>query len=125
MSLFKRKILTNSELKQVILIRTDLKLPKGKAAAQVAHASVESVLKSDSSIVNSWRSQGMKKIVLKVQNEKELLQYKQAAKRAGLVASVITDAGKTVVTPRTRTCLGIGPAPEEQIDSITRELGMF
>ena len=63
--------------KQVILIRQDLKLPKGKLAAQAAHASVEAVLKSDSKLVSTWRKQGMAKIVLKVKDEKELLSYLQ------------------------------------------------
>ncbi len=125
MSLFRRKKLLADDLKQVILVRADLKLPKGKAAAQVAHASVEAVLRSDSSVVHSWRSQGMKKIVLKVQDEKDLLKYQRLAKRSGLVASVITDAGKTVVAPGTRTCVGIGPAPEDEIDAITGNLSMF
>ncbi len=43
--------------KQVILVRQDLKLPKGKMAAQVAHASVEAVLKSDKKTVESWRDE--------------------------------------------------------------------
>jgi PTH2 family peptidyl-tRNA hydrolase len=116
---------TITELKQVILIRTDLKLPKGKAAAQAAHASVEAVLNSDRGIVERWRSMGMKKIVLKVADEKELLMYQQLAKKKGLVASVITDAGRTVVEPGTRTCVGIGPAAEEVIDSVTKDLGMY
>ena len=115
----------NEDLKQVLLLRTDLKLPKGKAAAQAAHASVEAVLNSATAIVSAWRSQGMKKVVLKVADEKELLLYQQKAKREGLVASLITDAGKTVVMPGTKTCVGIGPAPEDLIDKVTGELGMY
>ena len=47
--------------KQVILIRQDLKMPKGKLAAQVAHASVEGLLKSHKDDINKWRGEGMKK----------------------------------------------------------------
>lgn len=112
-------------LKQVILIRTDLKLPKGKAAAQAAHASVEAVLRSSSDLVDAWHTTGMKKIILKVPGEKELMQLQQVAKRKGLVASLITDAGKTVVAPGTKTCVGIGPAPETTIDEVTGDLQMY
>ncbi len=112
-------------MKQVILIRQDLKLPKGKACAQVAHASVEAVLKADSQVVKTWRSEGMAKIVLKVKDEKELIQYFQNAKDEGLAVSLITDAGRTVVAPGTKTCAGIGPAEDDQIDSITDELKLL
>jgi peptidyl-tRNA hydrolase, PTH2 family len=111
--------------KQVILIRQDLKLPKGKAAAQVAHASVEAVLRSDSKLVQTWRNEGMAKIVLKVKDEKELIHYFQAAKDEGLVVSLITDAGRTVISPGTKTCVGIGPDIEEDIDSITGKLSLL
>lgn len=114
-----------SELKQVILIRTDLKLPQGKACAQAAHASVETVLKSSPSIVKEWRSQGMAKIVLKVKDEKELVKYFQSAKEADLAVSLITDAGRTVIAPGTKTCVGIGPDEEEKIDQITGNLGLY
>ena len=67
-------------MKQVILIRQDLKLPKGKAAAQAAHAAVEAVLRSDKSLVQEWRNSGQKKITLKVATEKELYKYAQDAK---------------------------------------------
>jgi peptidyl-tRNA hydrolase, PTH2 family len=112
-------------MKQVILIRQDLKLPKGKACAQVAHASVEAVLKADSSVVSSWRGEGMAKIVLKVKDEKELIKYFQIAKDEGLPVSLITDAGRTVIAPGTKTCAGIGPAEDEEIDSITDELKLL
>lgn len=113
------------EYKQVILVRQDLKLPKGKLAAQAAHASVEAVLKSDSKKVRAWREKGMAKIVLKVKDENELVSYFQHAKEAGLVVSLITDAGRTVVAPGTKTCVGIGPEEEEKIDLITGKLPLL
>ncbi len=111
--------------KQSLLIRQDLKLPKGKLAGQCSHASVEAVLKSDKKVVNAWQHEGMPKIVLKVKNEKELLHYFQLAKDAGLIASLITDAGRTVIAPGTKTCVGIGPDEEEKIDAITGSLPLL
>ena len=105
-------------LKQLILVRADLKLPKGKAAAQAAHASVEAVLRSDKQLVKDWRSEGMAKVVLKVADEKELLRMNQLAKDDGFVTATITDAGRTVVAPGTRTCVGIGPADEDKLDAL-------
>jgi PTH2 family peptidyl-tRNA hydrolase len=113
------------DLKLVILVRQDLKLPKGKLAAQVAHAAVEATLKSSSSKVEEWRDEGQKKIVLKVKDEKELLAYQRKAKSEKLVAALITDAGKTVIAPGTRTCVGIGPDSEEKIDKVTGKLPMM
>ena len=113
------------ELKQVILVRDDLKLPKGKMAAQCTHAAVDAVLNSDSKKVKDWRNQGMKKIVLKVKDEKELIKYLQLAKENGLKTALITDAGRTVIAPGTKTCVGIGPDSEEKIDAITGKLKMM
>lgn len=116
------------EMKLVILVRQDLKLPKGKLAAQAAHAAVEATLKTektDRSKVSEWRSQGQKKIVLKVKDEKEMLKYMQLAKDDGLTTATITDAGKTVIAPGTKTCVGIGPDDEDRIDNITGKLPMM
>jgi PTH2 family peptidyl-tRNA hydrolase len=113
------------DLKQVILVRADLKLPKGKMAAQAAHAGVEAAFRADKKKVATWRSAGMKKVVLKVVDEKELLKMLQRAKDAGLVTAMITDAGRTIVEPGTRTCIAIGPEEEEDIDAITGKLGMM
>lgn len=117
-------------MKQVILVCNNLKLPKGKLAAQVAHASVEAVLKLMSSktgqeIVRDWRSEGMMKIVLKVNDEKELFKHIQMAKDLKLPTSIITDAGKTVVAPGTTTCGAIGPFDEEEIEKITKNLSLL
>ena len=111
--------------KQVILVRDDLKMPKGKMAAQCSHASVGSVLKSHKDDIAKWRSEGMKKVVLKVKDEKELFLYKQHAEDSGLVNAVITDAGRTIVEPGTITCMGIGPDKEEKIDEVTGKLKMI
>jgi peptidyl-tRNA hydrolase, PTH2 family len=112
------------DFKQVILIRQDLKLSKGKLAAQVAHASVEATLKSDKSIVTKWRNQGMKKVVLKVASTKDLIKYNQLAKDANIKTALIKDAGHTELKPGTTTCLGVGPDEEDKIDSITGKLQM-
>ena len=110
------------EYKQVILVRQDLNLPKGKMSAQVAHASVEAVLRSGKETVKKWRSEGMKKVVLKVKDLKELYKYKQDAEEKGLIIAMITDAGLTTLPPGTTTCLAIGPDKEEVIDEVTGEL---
>ncbi len=111
--------------KQVILVREDLKLPKGKLAAQCSHASVDTILKSDKKIIDLWRKEGGKKVVLKVKDEKELLKYKNIAEDKGLKTALIKDAGKTVLEPGTITCLGIGPDLEEKIDKVSGKLKMM
>jgi PTH2 family peptidyl-tRNA hydrolase len=108
--------------KQAILVRDDLKLPKGKMTAQGAHAAVEAALRAKKADLDAWRHEGMAKIVLKVADEKELHKFIQLAKDAGIATSVITDAGHTVVEPGTVTCGAIGPADEDKVDSICKEL---
>ena len=83
--------------KLVILVRQDLNLPKGKLSVQVAHASVECVLKTDRRLVDRWRMDGGKKVVLKVADEGELMRFKEIADRSGLRNALIRDAGKTTV----------------------------
>lgn len=111
-------------MKQVILVRADLKLPKGKMAAQCAHASTAALLKSYKSDIEKWQSEGMKKIILKVKDLDELLKCKKEAEGLGLITVLIEDAGKTVVKPGTVTCLGIGPDEEKMIDRVTGKLKM-
>jgi len=112
-------------MKMVILVRKDLQLPKGKAAAQVAHAAVEAAMRSDKDKVKKWRDEGQKKVVLRVADEKELLAYMQEAKDASLQTALITDAGKTVIAPGTKTCVAIGPDDEVAVDRVTGELPMY
>ena len=111
--------------KQVILVISNLKMPKGKLAAQVAHASVEAVLKSSKTNVDAWRKEGMKKITLKVVDKEDLLYYLRKAKASKLTTALITDAGHTFFDTHTTTCGAIGPDNEDKIDTITGELKML
>jgi peptidyl-tRNA hydrolase, PTH2 family len=113
------------EYKQVIIIRNDLKLPKGKMCSQAAHAAVEAAFKADKEIVKHWRHFGSKKIVLKVKDKAELYRYAQEAKDLGLPTAIITDAGKTVIAPGTVTCCGIGPDEESRVDNVIKNLQMM
>ena len=112
-------------MKQVILVRSDLQMPKGKLATQCSHASVEAVLKSDKEKVKQWRKEGMKKIILKVKGKKELLYFLQLAKDSNLVTALITDAGKTFFETATTTCLAIGPDDEEKLNKLTGTLKLL
>lgn len=112
-------------LKQVIVVRTDLKLGKGKLAAQVAHASVESYLRTPEKDQRRWLEENQKKIVLKVENEERLLQIYESARREGLPSTLIQDAGLTQILPGTKTAVGIGPAAEEKVNKITGELTLL
>jgi len=110
------------EYKQVILVRQDLKLSKGKMSVQVAHASSAAVLDSHKDDIAKWQQNGMKKAALKVADLKELLALKRKAEDAGLVVVLIIDAGRTHLEPGTVTCVGIGPDKEEKIDKVTGHL---
>ncbi len=111
--------------KQVIVLRKDLKLPAGKAAAQASHASVQATLKAGKIARSLWSAQGMMKIVVRVDSEKELIKLFQQAKNDGLPCSLITDAGKTVIAPGTKTAVAIGPATEDKVDELTQDLKLY
>src|SRR3989344_9100083 len=94
-------------MKQAILVRKDLKMPSGKLAAQVSHASVSAAFKSTKNNIEAWELSGMKKVVLKVDNLSELLNYEKLAKKNKLVTSLIKDLGKTFFTKPETTCQGL------------------
>jgi len=109
-------------MKQAILVRQDLKVPKGKLSAMVAHASVEAVLKSNQDIIKDWQEVGMPKIVLKVKDLEELLSYKKDAEKMKIKTALITDAGRTFFKEPTKVCLAIGPDKKEKINKIIKNL---
>ena len=121
----------NRDIKQVIVMRNDLNMRKGKMCAQAAHASIHCLLDSvlydvgPSKIQVEWLTQGMTKICVRVDSEEELLEVYQQAKAAGLEVHLITDAGITEFKEPTRTCIAIGPDRADKIDKITGELKLL
>lgn len=112
-------------MKQAIIVRTDLKMGKGKLCSQSAHASIAAFLKSNEIERKNWLKEGMKKVVLKVSNEKELVELYKIAKKEKLPCELISDAGYTQIEPGTVTALGIGPANYKKIDKITGKLKLL
>lgn len=113
------------ELKQAIIIRTDLEMGKGKLCAQAAHASLAAYKKVPPRIKDEWERSGMKKIVLKVNSESDLHKYFQECVRSGIPCSLIQDAGLTQLPPGSATCFGAGPADEKEIDKILGHLKLL
>ena len=109
--------------KQVIVVRKDLDLGKGKLAAQVAHASLGAYKKADGKVRDRWEEEGAKKVVAKVADEKELMDLHKAVR--GLPCALIHDAGKTQIAAGTATALGIGPAEEKAVDKYTKHLKLL
>ncbi len=98
---------------------------KGKIVSQCAHASFAAFLKSSKRGREKWMKEGMKKVVLKVVDEKELKKFYRKAKKEKLPCGFIRDAGLTQTKPGTITALGIGPANDKKIDKITGKLKLL
>ena len=120
--------MSSIEIKQAIVVRTDLEMGKGKIAVQVAHASLSSaeiVKKHDNSLFKKWALNGQAKVALKVQSLDELLEIQKNVKKKGIFCYLVQDKGLTQIEEGTITCLGIGPALTNEIDEITKELKLL
>lgn len=118
--------------KQVIVIRKDLKMRRGKEIAQGCHASTSVILylaklnALDDPRAEPWLNGRFKKICVVVNSEQELLDIVKDAESKGLLHSLIQDAGLTEFggVP-TYTCAAIGPDTEENINAVTGELKLY
>ena len=118
----------NFQYKMVIAIRTDLKMSKGKIAAQASHAAVicvEEAQRNRQNWLKTWFYEGQKKVVVQVSSKEELELVYQKARSKNLPCSFINDAGMTELPPNTPTAVAIGPAPNENIDRITSNLKLL
>ena len=110
----------------VIVVRADLGMGRGKAAAQVAHAAVAATLTATGSPrLASWLADGQPKVVLRVDSEDELGEVIAAAQQARLPVETIADAGRTQLDRGTLTCAAIGPADDDALDAVTGELRLY
>ena len=124
----RRETAGSSEYKMVVVVRGELRLTAGKAAVQVAHASVMLAVESEKrspEAFRAWSVAGQKKIALVVPSLEELESLARKARAAGLPWVLVEDAGLTEVPPGTKTCLGIGPAPTNEIDAVTGSLSLL
>jgi PTH2 family peptidyl-tRNA hydrolase len=118
----------DQEIKQAIVVRTDIKMGKGKLVAQASHASLMSYLNcknKEEAIARDWISTGEKKVVLKVNGETELVALRRLCERERIPCALVVDAGLTQIEPGTSTALGIGPWYGEEINKISGDLKLL
>lgn len=118
----------STDCKLVLVVRNDLKMGKGKAAAQCAHAAVtayKQAQKKEPYLLKLWLMTGQRKVVVKADSEDEIIELQRKAAEAGLLTSVIHDAGHTQVAAGSLTVLGVGPASAQLLDEVTGQLKLF
>ena len=136
--------------KMMIVMRRDLKMRKGKIAAQAGHACIDAILMAlnkegrvndfeitDDGIIlkdsdksttplSDWFKYGCAKICVYVDSEEELMNIADKAKEKGIIAAVITDAGMTEFHDvPTKTCLALEPLPADVADELTGNLPLY
>lgn len=119
-------------IKQVIVMRKDLNMRRGKEIAQGAHASMAFLSKKVragtlfSDLEYEWLSGTFTKVCVRVNSEAELLAIADQAVKEGVPVEIITDSGKTEFAGvPTRTCLALGPDLAEKVDKITGNLALY
>lgn len=130
-------------IRQTIVLRTDLKTRRGKDCSQASHASMLSLvsqfdIREDgddihiSTTVNKdsplalWLMNSFAKITLGGKDEEELLSLYNKAKEMNIPVVLVTDNGKTEFHGvKTNTAIAIGPWYKEEIDLITKDLKLL
>ncbi len=136
------------KVKQILVIRRDVGMRRGKEIAQGSHAAKAFLLDRIEKVNNGfwptsyndpptiWEILQMSPdernwiegkltttVVLQAKDLEELLEVKKLCEEAGLANYLITDAGLTEFTEPTVTALGIGPDKDINIDAITGPAG--
>jgi len=125
---FERFVNNDQPLKMVFVINHELKMGKGKIAAQVGHAAVKATLQSGElrpELLDAWLSTGQKKVCVKADDVRQLEQIEQQAKHHQILTSKIHDAGHTQIPAGSYTVLALGPDEEEKLDALTGELKLL
>ena len=123
--------------KQVIVMRHDLKMRRGKQIAQGAHASMAFLTRRLQNLpsisihdfspnAQAWIKGAFAKVCVRCNSEEELLAIHDKAIEFGLEVHLITDSGRTEFHGQpTRTCLAIGPDEDSKIDQVTGQLELL
>lgn len=118
----------DNEYRLTLAVRNDLKMQKGKIAAQCGHAAVAAYakcLREKPHLLKKWYKNGGTKIAVKLESENELFEIDKRAKQLKVFSCIVRDAGQTQVAPGTRTVIAIGPAPRSVLDKITGHLKLL
>ena len=114
------------EIKQVIIIRKDLKMRKGKMITQAVHSFSMTVIPNlNKGNTQKWLNEGQKKITCSVDSEEEMIELFNQAEASGLICAIVTDAGLTEFNGPTKTALAIGPGRSDKINKITGNLKLL
>lgn len=122
------------EVRMTLVVRLDLKMGKGKAAAQCSHATLALYKKMTNSqsaaynpdMLRRWEyGNGQAKITLQVPSQEDMDLLFAQAMSLGVNASIVHDAGRTQIAAGSATVLGLGPAPKAVLDQITGELKLY
>lgn len=115
------------DFKMVLVVRNDLKMGKGKIAAQCSHATLglyKKLLDRAPKSLSRWEMCGQVKVVLKIESEEDLLVLQERAKSLKLPTHITIDAGRTQIAPNSRTVMAIlGPA--DVVDDVTGGLRLL
>ena len=108
-----------------MIVRTDLKMGKGKIAAQCCHGAVATYKRSDPKKIRKWENEAYAKVVLKVKTLEELQELKKVADDKGIVNYLVVDAGRTQIPTSSVTVLALGPDEDEILDEVTGDLKLL
>ncbi|CAN6567672.1 unnamed protein product [Malus baccata var. baccata] len=115
------------DFKMVLVVRNDLKMGKGKIAAQCSHATLglyKKVLHRAPKALNRWEMCAQPKVVVKIESEEDMLVLQERAKSLNLPTHITIDAGRTQIAPNSRTVMAI-LGPVEVVDDVTGGLKLL
>ena len=118
-----------------MVVRTDIKMGKGKIAAQCCHAAIGAYKQADKAKIRKWENEAYAKVVLKAPSLQDLYNLRELARAhgvayylvtdAGRAYYLVTDAGRTQLPKSTVTVLGLGPDEDDVLDKITGDLKLL
>ena len=114
--------------KMVLCVNMELKMGKGKVAAQCGHAAVgcyKRALRLCPNGVKAWEYTGCAKIAVKCPTEAEMGEIQSRAAQVGIPTYLVEDAGRTQIAAGSRTVVGLGPAPVRVFEGITSHLKLM
>eukprot|EP01104_Vermistella_antarctica_P016675 TRINITY_DN5732_c0_g1_i2.p1 TRINITY_DN5732_c0_g1~~TRINITY_DN5732_c0_g1_i2.p1 ORF type:complete len:208 (+),score=47.73 TRINITY_DN5732_c0_g1_i2:201-824(+) len=122
------ELVAKEEYKLMLCVRMDLKMGKGKVAAQCGHATLGAFKLAAMRFplaLRQWEKYGQAKVVVKLPDAQVMNDIRSAAKARGLPTHVVVDAGRTQIAGGSETVLAIGPAPKSEIDKVTGSLKLM